>query len=174
MVAFFGTTFFIHHLQLIYTENQVLHYDIRLILGIKKLNLILNKTYLNPTKSHKKEDFIVIMQIFHVIYSLFRQISFIALAAVKASSIYYDGESRPYEFGFRIEGNQHRHEKKGINNSSICNVFKLCYVLDINGIITGEFGFITADGTYHALFYETDNNGHFNLVSRRSSFKKGK
>lgn len=26
----------------------------------------------------------------------------------------YTDENRPYEFGFNIEGEQHRHEKKGI------------------------------------------------------------
>lgn len=44
---------------------------------------------------------------------LHRQISFIALTAVTAKSKYYDADIRPYEFGYRIEGNQHRHEKKG-------------------------------------------------------------
>lgn len=54
------------------------------------------------------------MQIFHVVLFLPRQISFIASTAVTAKSKYYDGETRPYEFGYRIKGNQHRHEKKGI------------------------------------------------------------
>lgn len=44
-----------------------------------------------------------------------RQISFIASTAVTAKSKYYDGDIRPYEFGYRIEGNQHRQEKKGKN-----------------------------------------------------------
>ncbi|KAG4077463.1 hypothetical protein HA402_002890 [Bradysia odoriphaga] len=79
---------------------------------------------------------------------------FIASTTVIAKTKYYDGEIRPYEFGYRIEGNQHRHEKK-----------------DANGIINGEFGFITADGVYHQSVYATDENGNFKLISFKSSFK---
>ncbi|KAJ6640665.1 Protein lethal(3)malignant blood neoplasm 1, partial [Pseudolycoriella hygida] len=75
------------------------------------------------------------------------------LASVSAKSKYYDGEIRPYEFGFKLEGNQHRHEKK-----------------DAKGLINGEFGFITADKTYHQTVYATDENGNFKLLSFRSSF----
>ncbi|XP_037045733.1 uncharacterized protein LOC119081099 [Bradysia coprophila] len=81
-------------------------------------------------------------------------VPFIASTAVIAKSKYYDGEIRPYEFGYRIEGNQHRHEKK-----------------DANGIINGEFGFITADGVYHQSVYATDENGNFKLISLKTSFK---
>lgn len=41
------------------------------------------------------------------------QITFALLSFVHAGSKYYDGENRPYEFGFNIDGNQHRHEQKG-------------------------------------------------------------
>ncbi|XP_023950134.2 putative uncharacterized protein DDB_G0271606 [Bicyclus anynana] len=60
----------------------------------------------------------------------------------------YTDENRPYEFGFTIDGEQHRHEKK-----------------DENGIIMGEFGFITADGVYHVTVYATDENGNFKIIS---------
>ena len=35
------------------------------------------------------------------------------LWSVEAKSKYYDGEIRPYEFGFNQENFQHRHESKG-------------------------------------------------------------
>ncbi|GJQ70330.1 hypothetical protein Trydic_g22765 [Trypoxylus dichotomus] len=60
-------------------------------------------------------------------------------------------EGRPYEFGFTIDGEQHRYEKK-----------------DANGIIQGEFGFITADGIYHVTTYATDENGSFRILSMRN------
>ncbi|XP_050342258.1 protein lethal(3)malignant blood neoplasm 1 isoform X2 [Nymphalis io] len=63
----------------------------------------------------------------------------------------YTDENRPYEFGFSIEGEQHRHEKK-----------------DENGIIMGEFGFITADGVYHVTVYATDENGNFKIISMKN------
>ncbi|XP_060828011.1 protein lethal(3)malignant blood neoplasm 1 [Bombus pascuorum] len=56
--------------------------------------------------------------------------------------------NRPYEFGFNIVDFQHRYEKK-----------------DANGIITGEYGFITADGVYHETGYATDKNGDF-IITR--------
>ncbi|XP_061710381.1 protein lethal(3)malignant blood neoplasm 1 [Cydia pomonella] len=63
----------------------------------------------------------------------------------------YTDENRPYEFGFNIDGEQHRHEKK-----------------DENGIIMGEFGFITADGVYHVTVYATDENGNFKILSMKN------
>ncbi|CAG9785106.1 unnamed protein product [Diatraea saccharalis] len=63
----------------------------------------------------------------------------------------YTDENRPYEFGFKIDGEQHRHEKK-----------------DENGIIMGEFGFITADGVYHVTVYATDENGNFKILSMKN------
>ncbi|XP_066253529.1 protein lethal(3)malignant blood neoplasm 1 isoform X2 [Euwallacea similis] len=60
-------------------------------------------------------------------------------------------EESPYEFGFTIDGQQHRHEKK-----------------DDKGIIQGEFGFITADGIYHVTVYATDENGSFKILSMRN------
>ncbi|GLV39262.1 lethal (3) malignant blood neoplasm [Carabus blaptoides fortunei] len=62
-----------------------------------------------------------------------------------------DDEGRPYEFGFTIDGQQHRHESK-----------------DVNGIIMGEFGFITADGVYHVTVYATDENGSFKILSMKN------
>ncbi|CAH2237007.1 uncharacterized protein LOC120625818 [Pararge aegeria] len=63
----------------------------------------------------------------------------------------YTDKNRPYEFGFTIDGEQHRHEKK-----------------DENGIIMGEFGFITADGVYHVTVYATDENGNFKIISMKN------
>ncbi|XP_055910793.1 protein lethal(3)malignant blood neoplasm 1 [Eupeodes corollae] len=60
-------------------------------------------------------------------------------------------KGRPYEFGFSIEEQQHRHEKK-----------------DENGIVMGEFGFITADGIYHVTVYATDENGKFKIISMKN------
>lgn len=31
----------------------------------------------------------------------------------ESASIWYTGENRPYDFGYTIEGNQHRRESKG-------------------------------------------------------------
>uniref|UniRef100_A0A182P5K9 Cuticle protein n=1 Tax=Anopheles epiroticus TaxID=199890 RepID=A0A182P5K9_9DIPT len=70
---------------------------------------------------------------------------------VRAASKYYDGPIRPYEFGFNIEGHQHRKESK-----------------DKNGIIMGEFGFITADNVYHVTVYATDADGNFKIVSMKN------
>ncbi|CAH1133901.1 unnamed protein product [Ceutorhynchus assimilis] len=60
-------------------------------------------------------------------------------------------EGRPYEFGFTIDGEQHRYEKK-----------------DDKGIVQGEFGFITADGIYHVTVYATDENGKFKILSMKN------
>uniref|UniRef100_A0A336LW24 CSON004344 protein n=1 Tax=Culicoides sonorensis TaxID=179676 RepID=A0A336LW24_CULSO len=73
-------------------------------------------------------------------------------AITSAATKWYDGPSRPYEFGYNIENNQHRFEKK-----------------DENGIIMGEFGFITADGVYHITVYATDENGNFKIVSMKNA-----
>ncbi|XP_055624999.1 protein lethal(3)malignant blood neoplasm 1 isoform X2 [Toxorhynchites rutilus septentrionalis] len=73
------------------------------------------------------------------------------LSLVKAASKYYDGPIRPYEFGFNIEGHHHRKESK-----------------DLNGIIMGEFGFVTADNVYHVTVYATDENGNFKIVSMKN------
>ncbi|XP_054006969.1 protein lethal(3)malignant blood neoplasm 1 [Hylaeus anthracinus] len=62
-------------------------------------------------------------------------------------------ETRPYEFSFNIVDFQHRYEKK-----------------DANGIITGEFGFITADGVYHETGYATDKNDDF-IITRMKNRK---
>ncbi|XP_017761515.1 PREDICTED: uncharacterized protein LOC108551766 [Eufriesea mexicana] len=65
-----------------------------------------------------------------------------------ATSNETNDEARPYEFSFNIVDFQHRYEKK-----------------DTDGIITGEYGFITADGVYHETGYATDKNGDF-LITR--------
>ncbi|EAT36464.1 AAEL011451-PA [Aedes aegypti] len=75
----------------------------------------------------------------------------VLVSLVRAASKYYDGPIRPYEFGFNIEGHQHRKESK-----------------DINGIVMGEFGFITADNVYHVTVYATDENGNFKIVSMKN------
>lgn len=41
-------------------------------------------------------------------------------------------------------------------------------LLDISGIIQGEFGFITADGVYHVTVYATDENGSFKILSMKN------
>ncbi|XP_017071511.1 protein lethal(3)malignant blood neoplasm 1 isoform X1 [Drosophila eugracilis] len=58
---------------------------------------------------------------------------------------------RPYKFGFTIDEQQHRAEKR-----------------DERGIIMGEFGFITADGIYHVTVYATDEDGKFRIISMKS------
>ncbi|XP_037944672.1 protein lethal(3)malignant blood neoplasm 1 [Teleopsis dalmanni] len=58
---------------------------------------------------------------------------------------------KPYEFGFTIEEQQHRHEKR-----------------DERGIVMGEFGFITADGIYHVTVYATDEEGKFRILAMRN------
>lgn len=75
----------------------------------------------------------------------------IAASQISAKSKYNDEEDHPYEFGFTVDGQQHRHEMK-----------------DANGIIQGEFGFITADGIYHTTVYATDENGNFKILSMRN------
>ncbi|XP_049942571.1 protein lethal(3)malignant blood neoplasm 1 [Schistocerca serialis cubense] len=75
----------------------------------------------------------------------------LVVGAPAASDDDYTDENRPYEFGFVIEGQQHRHEKK-----------------DERGIIMGEFGFITADGVYHVTVYATDENGDFKIISMKN------
>ncbi|XP_058806668.1 RNA polymerase II subunit 5-mediating protein homolog [Phymastichus coffea] len=61
-----------------------------------------------------------------------------------------ENEIRPYEFTFNIVDFQHRSEKK-----------------DDNGLITGEYGFITADGIYHETAYATDESGDFIITKMR-------
>ncbi|XP_035789659.1 protein lethal(3)malignant blood neoplasm 1-like [Anopheles albimanus] len=78
-------------------------------------------------------------------------LTLLLLTMVRAASKYYDGPIRPYEFGFNIEGHQHRKESK-----------------DKNGIIMGEFGFITADNVYHVTVYATDEDGNFKIVSMKN------
>ncbi|CAG2054460.1 unnamed protein product [Timema podura] len=78
-------------------------------------------------------------------------LSILVKLAVSVDSDGFTDEKRPYEFGFNIEGQQHRHEKK-----------------DDKGIIMGEFGFITADGIYHVTVYATDENGDFKIISMKN------
>ncbi|XP_075162214.1 lethal (3) malignant blood neoplasm isoform X4 [Haematobia irritans] len=58
---------------------------------------------------------------------------------------------RPYKFGFTINEQQHRSEKR-----------------DERGIVMGEFGFITADGIYHVTVYATDEEGKFRILAMKS------
>ncbi|KAH8297558.1 hypothetical protein KR054_002961, partial [Drosophila jambulina] len=58
---------------------------------------------------------------------------------------------RPYKFGFTIDEQMHRQEKR-----------------DDRGIVMGEFGFITADGIYHVTVYATDEEGKFRIISMKS------
>ncbi|CAO1344510.1 unnamed protein product [Diamesa serratosioi] len=74
-----------------------------------------------------------------------------ALTLIEGASKWYTGDNKPYEFGYAIEGNQHRHESK-----------------DANGLIMGEFGFITADDVYHITVYATDENGNFKIISMKN------
>nr|XP_033336329.1 protein lethal(3)malignant blood neoplasm 1 [Megalopta genalis] len=62
-----------------------------------------------------------------------------------------DADERPYEFSFNITDFQHRFEKK-----------------DADGIVTGEFGFVTADGVYHETAYATDENDNFIITRMRN------
>lgn len=77
-------------------------------------------------------------------------------------------ENRPYEFGFTIDGEQHRYEKKGKFFEKKKIKLLLLSISDINGIIQGEFGFITGDGVYHVTVYATDENGNFRILSMRN------
>ncbi|EFX79016.1 hypothetical protein DAPPUDRAFT_305009 [Daphnia pulex] len=58
-------------------------------------------------------------------------------------------ESKPYQFGFNL-GTQHREERK-----------------DANGIVIGEYGFLTADGYYQTVIYATDKEGRFLITGRK-------
>jgi hypothetical protein len=49
-----------------------------------------------------------------------------------------------------------------------CNVVVLLFIVDANGIIMGEFGFITADDVYHVTVYATDENGNFKIISMKN------
>ncbi|EFN77546.1 Protein lethal(3)malignant blood neoplasm 1, partial [Harpegnathos saltator] len=39
---------------------------------------------------------------------------------------------------------------------------------DAEGLINGEYGFITADGVYHETGYATDENGDFIITRMRN------
>lgn len=41
-------------------------------------------------------------------------------------------------------------------------------IADANGLIMGEFGFITADDVYHVTVYATDENGNFKVISMKN------
>lgn len=41
-------------------------------------------------------------------------------------------------------------------------------ISDKNGIIMGEFGFITADDVYHVTVYATDEQGRFKILSMKN------
>ncbi|KAM0729558.1 Protein lethal(3)malignant blood neoplasm 1 [Formica fusca] len=60
-------------------------------------------------------------------------------------------DNNPYQFSFNIVDFQHRYEEK-----------------DAEGLINGEYGFITADGVYHETGYATDKNGDFIITKQRN------
>ena len=39
--------------------------------------------------------------------------------------------------------------------------------LDVNGLVTGEYGFESADGYYNTVQYATDAEGKFHILSRK-------
>lgn len=45
--------------------------------------------------------------------------------------------------------------------------FLLNFHRDAEGLINGEYGFITADGVYHETGYATDKNGDFIITKQR-------
>ncbi|XP_046392941.1 protein lethal(3)malignant blood neoplasm 1-like [Ischnura elegans] len=62
-------------------------------------------------------------------------------------------EKRPYKFQFNIEDHHHRKEEK-----------------NEQGIIMGEFGFVTADFFYLTTVYATDEEGKFHILSRSRKY----
>ncbi|KAJ9574186.1 hypothetical protein L9F63_008442, partial [Diploptera punctata] len=78
-------------------------------------------------------------------------LKFVPLLALTLVSAAEDGG--PYEFQFNVPGIQHRNEKK-----------------DDRGIVTGEFGYITADGIYHVRHYATDELGNFKIVNSSNHY----
>lgn len=48
------------------------------------------------------------------------------------------------------------------------NLLLFIIILDANGLIMGEFGFITADDVYHVTVYATDENGNFKIISMKN------
>lgn len=91
---------------------------------------------------------------------------------IECASKWYTGENKPYDFGFSIEGNQHRRESKGKISSSFIDFLvpnNIFFVLtDSLGRIMGEYGFITADNVYHVTVYATDENGNFKIISMKN------
>ena len=43
-----------------------------------------------------------------------------------------------------------------------------CTFTDKDGIIMGEFGFVTADDVYHVTVYATDKEGRFKILSMKN------
>lgn len=46
--------------------------------------------------------------------------------------------------------------------------FLFIFHRDAEGLINGEYGFITADGVYHETGYATDKNGDFIITRQRN------
>lgn len=64
--------------------------------------------------------------------------------------------------------------RKKVKIKSCKNIaFEFNSFQDENGLISGDFGFVTGDGTYHQSVYATDENGNFKLLSFKSSFRIG-
>ena len=77
----------------------------------------------------------------------------------------------PYQFGFNT-GTQHREEKKGLDKillffQKIKINLNIKKKTDSNGIVTGEYGFESADGYYNTVQYATDAEGKFKILSRK-------
>ncbi|CAO1320010.1 unnamed protein product [Diamesa tonsa] len=100
-------------------------------------------------KSLKPNQHIYLQRLYNLIINVILAAE--ALTLIDGASKWYTGDNKPYEFGYAIEGNQHRHESK-----------------DANGLIMGEFGFITADDVYHVTVYATDENGNFKIISMKN------
>lgn len=49
----------------------------------------------------------------YVNFSILLQVLVMTLHA-ECASRWYTGENKPYKFGYEIQGNQHRHETKGM------------------------------------------------------------
>ncbi|KAJ9574188.1 hypothetical protein L9F63_008444 [Diploptera punctata] len=80
---------------------------------------------------------------FNMLQNLMKILPLLVLIVVSAAE-----DDEPYEFQFTVPGIQHRYEKK-----------------DDRGLVTGEYGYITADGIYHVTDYATDESGNFKIVN---------
>ena len=77
-------------------------------------------------------------------------------------------KNKTYEFGFDLI-TQHRQEMKGNNSRRSTEIPFWRWVLntDERGIITGEYGFLSADGYYRSIEYTTDDQGRFIILNSK-------